>query len=278
MITSHFSCATLIWVPGATHQSGDFSATRGKKETRLDWPYICVTFAFCPVFQMHTTLQTETPFLVAELGLSLMTVVTFLHRKSNLCVAVRGNEALFIVCQVSYVQCHMQFHELFRGWTESANTTKTVHGEFLESSSREIQATGRGLKSLFLNIQVWPLKKGMHTFPFRRGDASNDPLCLKQTEPLWLFLLLPWRHFVSLTMFRLDSGIWNSSAPTSPTAQICDTSWTLHCLPAHPFSSRACRSPSFYSFFPLSLTPPLCLIFSCSLLSPLLPVKFHFTD
>lgn len=57
MITSHFADATLIWVSGATDQSGDFSATRGKKEIRLDWPWICVTFVFFPVFQRHATLH-----------------------------------------------------------------------------------------------------------------------------------------------------------------------------------------------------------------------------
>lgn len=42
---------------------------------------------------------------------------------------------------------------------------------------------------------------------------------------LLFLLLLLWRHFVLLNMLCLDSGIWNSSAPTSPTAQINATSW-----------------------------------------------------
>lgn len=120
-----------------------------------------------------------------------------------------------------------------------------------------------------------PVIKGIHTFPFRRGDTSYDPVCLKYTEPLFL-LLLPWRRFVSPNMLCLDSGIWNSSGPTSPTAQICTPSWALHCLSAHPYSSRACRSPSSLYSFSVSHSPTLSYLF---VFFPLTPppsqVSFH---
>ena len=94
-----------------------------------------------------------------------------------------------------------------------------------------------------------------------------------------LFLLrLLWHHIVLLNMLCLDSGIWNSPAPTSPTAQINATSWaSAVCLLILTAQGLVVLPLLFTPFF-LSLTPPLCLIFSCSLLSPLLPVKFHFTD
>lgn len=149
-----------------------------------------------------------------------------------------------------------------------------VLGEFFKGDTDYREKT----KEPFSQHSSVAAYKRIHTFPFRRGDASNDPVCLKLAELLLLFLLLPWRHFISPTMFCLDSRIWNSSAPTSPTAQSCTTSRALHCLPAHPFSSRACRSPSsFYSFFPpVSHNPTLSYLF---VFSPLTPppsqVSFH---
>lgn len=54
MITSHFARATLFQVSG---ESDDFFSNNKQKEIRSDSPWMCVTFLFCRLVQMHTTLR-----------------------------------------------------------------------------------------------------------------------------------------------------------------------------------------------------------------------------
>lgn len=94
---------------------------------------------------------------------------------------------------------------------------------------------------------------------------------------LLFLLLLLWRHFVLLNMLCLDSGIWNSSAPTSPTAQINATSWaSAVCLLILTAQGLVVLPLLFTPFFPVPHTPTLSYLF---VFSPLTPppsqVSFH---
>lgn len=109
---------------------------------------------------------------------------------------------------------HVQHYEFFWGWTESIrffisglqyhwkdSSWTVLIREFLRSSLSET-GTERKQKSPLRSIQVWPLKEGIHTFPFRRGDISDDPVCLKQTKP------------PSLSSFALASLCFADHAPS----------------------------------------------------------------
>lgn len=66
------------------------------------------------------------------------------------------------------------------------------------------------------------------------ADISDDPVCLQQTRPLFLF------RRRGVTLFRPTRCVWTreyetKSAPSSPAAQICATSRALRRLPAHPY-------------------------------------------
>lgn len=122
--------------------------------------------------------------------------------------------------------------------------------EFLESSWPEIKVRGRRRQRQTFCPACGHLQKGLHISPSRHDRMTHHltDFVIKHPECLLLYpIFLPWRHFVFA-----ENAL--SGLESSPTAQIC----ALRCLSAHPYSSRACRSPSsFYSFLSVSHSPTL---------------------
>lgn len=164
--------------------------------------------------------------------------------------------------------CERKLSSLYSIGTESTNTTKMwkrVHEEFSKGDTDYREKT----KEHFSQHSSVATQKRLAHFPWWR---------------------IKWP-----TLFKAN---WASLALSpSALASLCFTDHVLSGLPPphlqHRFATRP--EPStvclliplapglvalllFTLLFPPSLKPPLCLIFSCSLLSPLLAVKFHFTD
>lgn len=111
--------------------------------------------------------------------------------------------------------------------------------------------SGRKLKSHSRSIQVWPLIEGIHTFPFRRGDISNDPVCLKQTKPL------PFSAVASLCVAEHAlSGLWNMKLLCPHFTYSTD----LHHILSPPLSACSSLAPGlvalFFSLFFFCLSHP----------------------
>lgn len=172
---------------------------------------------------------------------------------------------------------HVQRHGCFWGetvWKRTichVKTTKTCKRQrVLEEFSER-----HTVKAVKPSLLVRPRIKGIYAVTHH----ICNPVCLKNTEPVWSFFFL----CLGVTLFHRLCSVWTQEYETPlPPLHL------QHRFAPHPEPSAVClliliaqglvALLLLFTLFFLSLTPPLCLIFSCSLLSPLLPVKFHFTD
>lgn len=147
---------------------------------------------------------------------------------------------------------------------------------------------------LLQSFQVGPLLTGTHTFfcIFRLSMRTHNmtwfvwstlnPSSLSSPPALASLCvseyLLSGHRNVKLLCHGFTCST-DSDAPRPEPCTVCPSLFPYVCLLIF-VAQGLVALPLLSTLFSLSLslTPPLCLICSCSLLSPLLPVKFHFTD